>query len=985
MKRLIEQSGLSNEEIKRLIEDNIDSDISFDQNVIEKSKIDQSINEDIIPDLKKTIELDNSLNETEPLKNSDRDSVIEKIIMSEIKQNEKLIDISNQKMDSIIDSIKESEDKIILKEEYFGYSTFSSDPTIFQSSSDLAASPDYIIGPGDEIIIMLWGETEDMSEYIVSRDGYIFIPNIGQVFVNGLDLAGLEKKLKKILQKAYSSLSSSNNNPSTFFDVSLGSIVLKPIRVFVMGEVDQPGAYEMRPSTSLFTSLYYFDGPKISGSLRDIKLIRKGKEIGSIDFYNFLLTGKKLDDIQLQDNDVVFISPRQKTVKIIGEIRRSSIFELKENESFKDLKKIFGGFLSTTYMKRVRLDRILSIEDRIKFGKDRELIDIDFNDLMLTDSDIDIFDGDIITFYKITDEQHKVVTINGPVKRPGSYSIGKTLKVSELLKKADGFINDDVYKEKIDIIRQRPDASQTLITVNLDSVMINNPNHDITLLSNDQVRIYSFSDMIYSDDISIEGYVLDPGLKEYRRGMTIFDLIFLGGGFENIDRLNNTYMERADLLRIMPDKLDLELISFNLDSVLSGHSIAKEEIKMGDKITIYSKEQILGTIPDSVEIDGFIKSPGKYPYAENMTVSDLLFSGSGLDDSSFFNDIFLGRADLIRMDQVKNTRRIISLNLKDFNINNENNIRMMPGDRLVLYSNSLFQNLNREVSIFGQINNPGFYELYENMKLGDLILLAGGFLNSNKSVRIEISSINNSKKDAKIIADVNAYDFVNSIETFSDFSKSILNYRLKANDQISIYSSEIIEYESVSLGGEVYYPGNYTLQSKDEKLSSLIKRAGGITDYANPDASILIRNNEEIKIRFSELIKSPRSKFNISLIGGDSIFVSPRTNIVKIIGQVSSPGTYQYIRGFKLDDYIKLAGGYSKNADKYSTFISYPNGASKKIGFLKFSPKVMDGSIITVLSEDETEPFSFTEYVTNITQIYADLIQAYAVIAVLGR
>ena len=190
---------------------------------------------------------------------------------------------------------------------------------------------------------MLWGDTEDVSDYVVTRDGYIFIPNIGRVFVNGLNLAGLEKKLKKILQKAYSSISKNDSNSSTFFDVSLGSVILKPIRVFVMGEVSEPGVYEMKPSSSLFTSLYYFNGPTIAGTLRDVKLIRNGKKIGSIDFYDFLLTGKMNNDIQLQNNDVVFISPRQKTVTVNGEVRRQSIFELKQDESFKDLENILEG------------------------------------------------------------------------------------------------------------------------------------------------------------------------------------------------------------------------------------------------------------------------------------------------------------------------------------------------------------------------------------------------------------------------------------------------------------------------------------------------------------------------------------------------------------------------------------------------------------------------------------------------------------------
>ena len=148
-----------------------------------------------------------------------------------------------------------------------------------------------------------------------------------------------------------------------------------------MGEVSEPGVYEMKPSSSLFTSLYYFNGPTISGTLRDIKLIRNGKKIGSIDFYDFLLTGKMNNDIQLQNNDVVFISPRQKTVTVNGEVRRQSIFELKQDESFKDLENIFGGYLSTTYAKRIRLDRTIPKQRRVVSDAQYEIIDLNFEDI----------------------------------------------------------------------------------------------------------------------------------------------------------------------------------------------------------------------------------------------------------------------------------------------------------------------------------------------------------------------------------------------------------------------------------------------------------------------------------------------------------------------------------------------------------------------------------------------------------------------------
>ena len=218
-------------------------------------------------------------------------------------------------------------------EEYFGYNVFRGNPELFQKSTLGPVDPNYLIGPGDEVIIMLWGETEFHKGYSVTKDGYLFINNLGQVFVNGLTLEKLEKKLFILLKKVYASLDPKNQVATTFFDVSLGSLVLKPLRIFVLGDVDQPGAYAVKNETTLFSALYYFNGPSIDGSLRDIKLIREEKEVSSIDFYDYLLLGKKTNDIRLQRDDVIFIPPRGKTVKLAGEINKPFYFELKKYSS----------------------------------------------------------------------------------------------------------------------------------------------------------------------------------------------------------------------------------------------------------------------------------------------------------------------------------------------------------------------------------------------------------------------------------------------------------------------------------------------------------------------------------------------------------------------------------------------------------------------------------------------------------------------------
>ena len=263
---------------------------------------DKKVNELILQEKKNAQKENDSTNDSfqiEPLSETNETSSIAKEINDKSTETDE-----NKNSDDFkkIESKKASEDDNL---KYFGYEIFERDPSLFQATSVGAVDPNYLIGPGDEIIVMLWGETQFRQVLTVDKEGFIFIPEIGQVFVNGLNLNLLESKLFKVLSQSYASLNPQGRKAATFLDVSLGN--LRPLRVQVLGEVEQPGAYTVSPSTTLFSSLYYFNGPKELGSLRDIRLIRANNQVASIDFYDYLLTGKKPNDEKLQIDDIIFI------------------------------------------------------------------------------------------------------------------------------------------------------------------------------------------------------------------------------------------------------------------------------------------------------------------------------------------------------------------------------------------------------------------------------------------------------------------------------------------------------------------------------------------------------------------------------------------------------------------------------------------------------------------------------------------------------
>lgn len=868
---------------------------------------------------------------------------------------------------------------------YFGYDIFSSGPKTFENSTTGTLDPSYVIGSGDEIIIMLWGETEFNESFVVTKDGYLFIENLGQVFVNGLTLKRLEQKLFNLYKKVHSSMDSLNGEPSTFFDISLGSSVLKPKRIFVVGEVDKPGAYFVNQSTSLYTSLYYFGGPQVSGSLRDIRLIRSGKQISSIDFYDFLLTGETKNDIRLLRDDVIFIPPRLKTIKVAGEIRRDGIFEMKDNETLKDIIKIAGGLKNTTYRKRIQIDRILDPKTRIEKNMNRILIDLDLKKLMTEDSDFDLFDDDSISFFKITENVGNAVEIRGSVNRPGKYSLGRGMTIKEILNKADGLLAN-AFMERGEIIRTNNDNTTSLIDINLEKAIKNDLSHNVKLKVNDIITIFNYDAMTFRSGFEIRGHVKNPSFHPFRNNTTLYDLVFKGGGFENEEHLKNTYFEKAILTRKNEKNFAIEDIPFRVDSVLIGKGLANEILKMGDKVTIFSIDQIYGQLNNTVEISGFVKRPGVYPKSEGMRLTDLFFLGGGDQDSTFLSSLFKDRADLIRYDLSSKTSKIIPINLKKILLNDktEHNFLLKKGDIFRIYSNEIF-NFSEYVTIAGSVQSPSRYILKENMTIIDLILEAGGVGDDIFNFQYEIARINPKNMDNLQYAKIIKGNIINSAESYFSENKNS-KILLAPYDLVIIRPNPYFKRQSlINIDGYVLYPGDYVLTSPKEKVTDLLKRAGGLREDAYPHASRVVRNDENLNVSLNEIITFPNSRKNFYVMEGDSIYIGSRPNLIKISGEVSTPGNYQYIKGKSFKDYIKSAGGMTKDAAKSATIIRLPNGRTKKMNIFSFSPKILDGSEIIVGRKEEVEPFSVTEYVSNLTQIYADLSQAYIMILLATR
>ena len=744
------------------------------------------------------------------------------------------------------------------KVRHFGYDIFARDPAFFQATSVGAVDPDYLIGPGDDIIVMLWGETQFRQELTVDREGFVFIPEIGQVFVNGLNLNLLESKLFRVFSQSYASLNPQSGTPTTFLDVSLGN--LRPLRIQVLGEVDQPGAYVLSPSATLFSSLYYFNGPTTLGTLRDIQLIRAGENIASIDFYDYLLTGKKPRDEKLQLDDIIFIPRRLKTVTIEGEVNRSGIFELKPDESFGDLLTLAGDLKITAYLKRAQIDRIVSFEKRSELGMDRMYNDVNLENLLKSKDKFLLQDGDHIQIFSVMDNRSNVVELQGAVSRPGSYDLGEAMKLSELINKADGLLGD-AYLKRVDVIRINQNLTEELIKLNLEQALNGDELNDINLKGSDRIRVYSLTEMIPKTYVSITGHVKRPGKYLRHENMMLYDLIFKAGGFLDEEFKKLAFLDRADLVRLDKDGINTKIYPFNLGGLLeSQDSELNVKLKPNDLVRIYKKDIFISN--NTVSINGIVRQEGNYNLKKGMTLKDLILEAGGLDNSAYRY-----RAEIARINPSNSSLETYA-ELFTFDIDEKSNLskqssgitfgtvfspeieqfQLSPYDLVSIRPDPYFIN-QKQVSISGEVLYPGNYTILSSEeKITDIIDRSGG-LRANAYPE----SSQYFRRGVKI--NVSLGDVLKN-------PKSRQNFKVQDGDEIKIFSHPNV----IKISGEVntngihkYVPG--------KRLRYYINLAGGF----NPEAD---KSNIWVEYPSGDSKKYSRWSFiSPKIIDGSSIVV----------------------------------------------------------------------------------------------------------------
>ena len=615
----------------------------------------------------------------------------------------------------------------------FGRDIFRNSDLTFEPSMNIATPTDYRLGPGDQVVIEVWGASEANITQKVTPDGYISIPDIGPVAVNGLTVQAASERIRGKLSKIYSGMKTANVDLSTNVKVSLGQI--RTIQVNIIGEVARPGTYALSSFSTVFHALYKAGGISELGSLRNIKVVRGGRTVATVDVYDYIINGRSHSDIRLQEGDVILASPYDALVLIQGKIKRPMYYEMKSSESVLTLINYAGGFTNDAYSSAVTVER--------NNNKEKTICTVD-------DMNYGVFkvkDGDIVSIGAILDRYDNRVEIKGAVYRPGFYAMGKDIStVRDLIQKADGLL-DDAFTNRAVLHRENPDKTLEVISVNTKGIL-NGTEPDILLQKNDILFIPSIYDLEAKGTLEIVGEVFSPGVFPYAANTKLEDLIIMAGGLTEA-----ASTVRVDVTRRLNDakstKKTKDISKTFSFSVKDGFVVEGEPgfiLEPYDQVFVRRSPGYSQKI--NVTINGEVEFEGNYALnVRNERLSDVIKQAGGLTEFAYLEGARLERQltyeeylqakelmamitsnnkvegnDSIVVPEVTRTYPV-GIDLVEIMKNPHSEIDpvLQDGDVVII------PQLMTTVSVSGSVRKPNTVVYNPTMKLKDYISEAGGY------------------------------------------------------------------------------------------------------------------------------------------------------------------------------------------------------------------------------------------------------------------
>ena len=661
-------------------------------------------------------------------------------------------DVTEAQMDDIGRQVDMGDNHTVSARQVFGHQVFNSRSLTFEPSDNLATPQNYRLGPGDEVVIDIWGTSEDHLRQTISPEGSIMISQIGPVYLNGMTIADANRHIKSTFARKYAGMDDSE----TDIQVTLGQV--RSIQVDILGEVSTPGTFRMSPFSSVFHALYRAGGINDLGTLRNIQVLRNGRKIAGIDIYEYLFEGKTSGNIRLQEGDVIIVPPYDQLVSVEGNVKRPMYYEIKPGETIDDLLEFAGGMTGDAYSGMVRLAR--------RSGTESELFNIDKGEF----SSYRLVDGDLITVGTILDRYSNRVELKGAVYRPGMFAISDNLRtVGDLVRKADG-LTEDAYADRILLYREGPELQLEIMPLDLKGIL-NGTRPDVELKRNDMIVISSIHELQIRGALSITGQVARPGTYPFADNTTVEDLIMQAGGLAM-----GASTVRVEVARRIVDptstEATMQLARIYTLSVENGLGVGNGEgfvLEPYDHVDVrtspgYSTQQM-------VSIGGEVLFGGTYVLEKrNERISDLVRRAGGLLEAAYVKGAHMGRrltddeysarAEALRLAQQNSGSQGDSIALSKIDISRWYNVGIdlekalaYPGsaDDLVLQpGDQLFVPQEQStVKISGDVMFPNTVIYKPGMKFKYYVDMAGGYGQTAKKGKAFVVYMNGTVARAK--------------------------------------------------------------------------------------------------------------------------------------------------------------------------------------------------------------------------------------------
>ncbi len=525
------------------------------------------------------------------------------------------VNLSAQEAGRMQDSIRKASPKSY--KQVFGRNIFTTKNLTFEPNSNLATPLNYKLGPGDEVIIDVWGASENTIRQTISPEGSINVAGIGPVYFNGMTVKEANSHLQREFSRIYSGISGHTSQ----IKLTLGQI--RSIQISIMGEVTVPGTYTLSSFSSVFHALYRAGGVNDIGSLRGIKVVRGGKKVADVDVYDYILKGAAGDDVRLMEGDVILVPPYESLVKIGGKVKRPMYYEMAQGETLATLLDYAGGFTGDAYSKTIRVIRLS--------GREKQILNVDEADFAA----FGLMDEDALTVGAVLDRYENMVEVRGAVYREGMYQLGGDANtVKTLINKAEG-LRGDAFLDRAQLQREHDDLSLEMIPVNLRGIMDGSV-ADQPLQRNDVLYIPGIQDLKEPETLTIHGHVAHPGAFRFAANMTIEDLVVLAGGL-----LESASTAKVDVSRRIKDAANTsyssrvgQTFSFELSDGLVIKGDTAFRLEPFDEVYIrrspgYHTQQ-------NVNVLGEVLFGGEYSMSKkNERLSELITKAGGITPDAY--------------------------------------------------------------------------------------------------------------------------------------------------------------------------------------------------------------------------------------------------------------------------------------------------------------------------------------------------------------